>query len=106
LKTINQELSGINQFHRKLIPDSFLEFTDKKTLDQYRQEWIKYLSRTATDARSLSKTDRYRYEWTEWMHLKKHQENRTLFHMTITYKPFEDRVYPEKWHRKFVQCDK
>ncbi len=30
------------------------------------------------------------------MHLKKHQENRTLFHMTITYKPFENKVYSEK----------
>lgn len=93
---INQEVSEINNFQLKNIPDSLSESINNKTLDQYRQEWIMYLSGTAADVGSLSKTDRKRFDWTEWMHLKKHQENRTLFHMTVTYKPFKDIVYSEK----------
>jgi hypothetical protein len=93
---LNQELSVPDCFKQKNIHSSLLESISNKSLEQYRQEWINYLSKTATDARSLSKNDQIRLALTEWMHSMKHQYGRILFHLTLTYKPFEDRIYPEK----------
>ena len=55
-----------------------------------RQSWKEYL----TDADTLSMTEQYRLSLTEMMH--QHQlQGRTLYHLTVTYKPYVDRDYAE-----------
>lgn len=59
--------------------------------EQLRNDWENYLGNHPI----LSMSDRHRLALTEMMHLKSTQENRTLFHLTLTYKPYRDRLYQE-----------
>ena len=64
------------------------------TIKQLRQECINYLFEDPSN-KVLSKRQEEQIALTEYM-LEQEQNNRTLFHMTITYKPFSDRDYSEK----------
>ena len=59
-------------------------------------DWIQYLSRSATSIKDLSSSELERFHLTKYVHDQKYQSNRHLFHLTLTYKPFEDYSYSPK----------
>jgi hypothetical protein len=65
-----------------------------RTIKELRQECINYLFEDPTN-KVLSKSQKDRIALAEYM-FEHEQNNRTLFHMTITYKPFSKREYNEK----------
>lgn len=73
-------------------PDQYLR--PAKTIKALRQECISYLFEEPAD-KEPTKRQEEQIALTEYM-LEQEQNNRTLFHMTITYKPFSDRDYSEK----------
>lgn len=65
-----------------------------RTIKELRQECINYLFEDPTN-KALSKRQEEQIALAEYM-FEQEQNNRTLFHMTITYKPFAVREYSEK----------
>lgn len=65
-------------------------------LEQLKQDWRNHLR---NNIESIS--NQYRLGLTEMIHLKSIQEDRTLFHLTLTYKPYQDRIYQESDVNKF-----
>ena len=59
-------------------------------------DWIQYLSKSATSIKDLSSSELMRFHLTKYVHDQKYQSNRHLFHLTLTYKPFEDYSYSAK----------
>ena len=59
-------------------------------------DWIQYLSRSATSIKDLSSSQQMRFHLAKYINDIKHQSNRHLFHLTLTYKPFEDYSYSPK----------
>jgi hypothetical protein len=59
-------------------------------------DWIQYLSRSATSIKELSSSQQMRFHLAKYINDIKHQSNRHLFHLTLTYKPFEDYSYSPK----------
>ena len=68
-------------------------------LEKLRNDWKRYLNPNANPVLTISQ--QYRLELTEMMYLKSIQEDRTLFHLSLTYKPFEDRIYRESDVNRF-----
>jgi hypothetical protein len=64
------------------------------------QDWIKYCSKSATSINDLSPTDKRRIALTQLMH-QQHLSGRQLFHMTLTYKPFNSVKYDPNVVNKF-----
>lgn len=62
----------------------------QSNLTHLRHCWKEYL----TDADTLSTTDQYRLSLTEMMYQYQLQ-GRTLYHLTVTYKPYAEREYAE-----------
>lgn len=59
-------------------------------------DWIQYLSKSAASIKDLSSSQLMRIHLTKYIHDIKYQSNRHLFHITLTYKPFEDYSYSSK----------
>jgi hypothetical protein len=59
-------------------------------------DWIQYLSRSATSIKELSSSQQMRFHLAKFTQELEHQSNRHLFHLTLTYKPFEDYSYSPK----------
>jgi hypothetical protein len=59
-------------------------------------DWIQYLSKSATSIKDLSSSQQMRFHLAKYINDIKHQSNRHLFHLTLTYKPFEDYSYSPK----------
>jgi len=59
-------------------------------------DWIQYLSRSATSIKELSSSQQMRFHLAKYINDIKHQSNRHLFHLTLTYKPFQDYSYSPK----------
>ena len=59
-------------------------------------DWIQYLSRSATSIKDLSSSQQMRFHLAKFTQELEHQSNRHLFHLTLTYKPFEDYSYSPK----------
>ena len=59
-------------------------------------DWIQYLSRSATSIKELSSSQQIRFHLAKYINDIKHQSNRHLFHLTLTYKPFQDYSYSPK----------
>jgi len=59
-------------------------------------DWIQYLSRSATSIKDLTNAQLMRFHLASYIHDIKNQSNRHLFHLTLTYKPFEDYSYSAK----------
>jgi len=59
-------------------------------------DWIQYLSRSATSIKDLSSSELMRFHLAKFTQELEHQSNRHLFHLTLTYKPFEDYSYSPK----------
>ena len=59
-------------------------------------DWFQYLSRSATSIKDLSSSELKRFHLAKYINDIKHQSNRHLFHLTLTYKPFEDYSYSPK----------
>ena len=59
-------------------------------------DWIQYLSRSATSIKDLSSSQQMRFHLAKFTQELEHQFNRHLFHLTLTYKPFEDYSYSPK----------
>ena len=59
-------------------------------------DWIQYLSSSATSIKDLSSSQQIRFHLAKYINDIKHQSNRHLFHLTLTYKPFEDYSYSPK----------
>jgi len=59
-------------------------------------DWIHYLSKSATSIKDLSSSQQMRFHLAKYINDIKHQSNRHLFHLTLTYKPFEDYSYSPK----------
>ncbi len=60
-----------------------------------KEQWIQYIQQSLNNRNPLSKTNLYRLALTEQVH-NLMLDGRTLFHMTVTYKPNADRTYTEK----------
>jgi hypothetical protein len=71
-------------------------FLSDPVLPNATSDWIHYLSKSATSIKDLSKNQQMRSELTKYFHDLKYQSNRHLFHLTLTYKPFEDYSYSPK----------
>ncbi len=71
-------------------------FLSDPVLPNATSDWIHYLSKSATSIKDLSKNQQMRLELTKYFHDLKYQSNRHLFHLTLTYKPFEDYSYSPK----------
>ena len=63
------------------------EFTKESLIDSERLKWNSYLDF------STSHSDRIRLSLTEYIHNLVHDQNRSIFHLTTTYKPYQDRIY-------------
>lgn len=59
-------------------------------------DWIQYLSKSATSIKDLSSSQLMRFHLASYINDIKHQTNRHLFHLTLTYKPFADYSYSPK----------
>lgn len=59
-------------------------------------DWIHYLSKSATSIKDLSSSQQMRFHLAKFTQELEHQSNRHLFHLTLTYKPFEDNSYSPK----------
>jgi len=59
-------------------------------------DWIQYLSKSATSIKDLSSSQQMRFHLAKFTQELEHQSNRHLFHLTLTYKPFEDYSYSPK----------
>lgn len=68
-------------------------------LEQLRNKWKRYLNPNPNAV--LTKSEQYRLELTEMMYLKSIQEDRTLFHLSLTYTPYGDRIYQESDVNRF-----
>ena len=71
-------------------------FLSNSVRNNTSSDWIHYLSKSATSIKDLSKNQQMRLELTKYFHDLKYQSNRHLFHLTLTYKPFEDYSYSPK----------
>jgi hypothetical protein len=71
-------------------------FRSDSLLPNAASDWIQYLSRSATSIKDLSSSELERFHLTKYVHDQKYQSSRHLFHLTLTYKPFEDYSYSPK----------
>ena len=71
-------------------------FLSNSVRNNTASDWIQYLSRSATSIKDLSSSELERFHLTKYVHDQKYQSNRHLFHLTLTYKPFEDYSYSPK----------
>jgi len=60
------------------------------------EKYIKYLTLSRIDKVNLNNIDKEKISLIEFISQIKSDQNRTLFHMTITYKQYADRIYTEK----------
>ncbi|WP_281994004.1 hypothetical protein [Polynucleobacter sp. SHI2] len=61
-----------------------------------RFKWKEYITSEFQRYPSSHKTNQERLFLTEYFHKQMYHENRILFHMTITYRPYRDRIYRPK----------
>lgn len=82
-------------YQSKSSSNHWMNLQDLYLLNHQSSEYLKRY-------KSLSKIDKYRMELVSFM--EQHQKaGRTLFHLTLTYKPFSDRNYQEKDVNKFFR---
>jgi hypothetical protein len=96
LNTTPDHLKTTNPYQISLSTECRSRLYVEPDINLERIKWKSYLNNTYQDNTSFTKTDLERLSLTEYFHNLMYQENRILFHMTITYKPFEDRVYKPK----------
>jgi len=63
------------------------EFTKESLIDSERFRWNSYLDFSKTHS------DLMRLSLTEYVHNLVLDQNRSIFHLTTTYKPYHDRIY-------------
>ena len=66
------------------------EFTKESLIDSERLKWKSYLND------SKSNSDLIRLSLTEYIHNLVLDQNRSIFHLTTTYKPYQDRIYSKR----------
>jgi hypothetical protein len=66
------------------------KLSNESLIDSERQRWYSYLDHSSTHS------DRIRMSLTEYVHNLVHDQNRSIFHLTITYKPYLERIYNQK----------
>lgn len=71
-------------------------YRSDSSLTKTASDWIQYLSRSATSIKDLSCSQNMRFHLAKFTQKLEHQSNRHLFHLTLTYKPFEDYSYSPK----------
>lgn len=71
-------------------------FMSDSVIPNTEDDWIKYLSKSATSIKDLSSTQLMRFQFTKYVRELTYQSNRQLFHLTLTYKPFADYSYSPK----------
>ena len=71
-------------------------FLSNSVRNNTESDWIQYLSRSATSIKDLSSSQQMRFHLAKFAQELEHQSNRHLFHLTLTYKPFEDYSYSPK----------
>ena len=71
-------------------------FLSSSVINNTESDWIQYLSRSATSIKDLSSSQQMRFHLAKFTQELEHQSNRHLFHLTLTYKPFEDYSYSPK----------
>ena len=71
-------------------------FLSNSVKNNTASDWIQYLSRSATSIKDLSSSQQMRFHLAKFTQELEHQSNRHLFHLTLTYKPFEDYSYSPK----------
>ncbi len=78
------------EHHRPLLSKPFLntstEYSKESLIDTERLKWKSYLFKP-------SHSDQIRLSLTEHIYNLVQDENRSLFHLTTTYKPYQDRTY-------------
>ena len=74
----------------------FQSFLSDPVSPNATSDWIHYLSKSATSIKDLSSSELKRFHLTKYVHDQKYESNRHLFHLTLTYKPFEDYSYSPK----------
>jgi hypothetical protein len=94
---ITLELIPMNA--KLLNPDSENHQTPRRIVI-IKSEWLYYLSKTATNINDLNPNDQYRINLTQMMHYQQ-LSGRQLFHMTLTYKPFQNYTYKPELVNKF-----
>jgi hypothetical protein len=63
------------------------KFTNESLIESERLRWKSYLNH------STSNSDLIRLSLTEYIHNLELDQNRSIFHLTTTYKPYQDRIY-------------
>ena len=71
-------------------------FLSNSVRNNTASDWIQYLSKSATSIKDLSSSQQMRFHLAKFTQELEHQSNRNLFHLTLTYKPFEDYSYSPK----------
>jgi len=84
--------SSLRDIYREIQSNTYRE----PDINLERIKWNQYLTNEYQRYPSLHKTNLERLSLTEYFHNQMYQENRTLFHMTITYRPYQDRIYRPK----------
>ena len=87
MKTIPDHLSTIID---PILREPISEFTKETLIDSERLKWKSYLND------SKSNSDLIRLSLTEYIYNLVLDQNRSIFHLTTTYKPYQDRIYTQK----------
>lgn len=66
------------------------ELPNESLIDSERVKWKTYLNH------SMSNSDLIRLSLTEYVHNLVQDQNRSIFHLTTTYKPYKDRIYTQR----------
>ena len=87
MKTIPDHLSTTID---PILREPISEFTKETLIDSERLKWKSYLND------SKSNSDLIRLSLTEYIYNLVLDQNRSIFHLTTTYKPYQDRIYTQK----------
>ena len=89
-------LRNISTPHRDIFKEIQSNTYIEPDINLERIKWNQYLTNEFQRYPSTHKTNLERLSLTEYFHNQMYQENRTLFHMTITYRPYQERIYSPK----------
>ena len=89
-------LRNISMTNRDIFKEIQSNTYTEPDINLERIKWNEYINNEFQRYPSSHKTNLERLSLTEYFHKQMYHENRTLFHMTITYRPYQDRIYRPK----------
>lgn len=92
---MTNELTETHQTHQSRSSRHHQNPVDAETLESHQQDWNRYLYQSPSTPYPVPQVDQCRLALTEYMY-RQELDGRHLFHLTLTYKPYADRIYKEQ----------